>query len=217
MSAKALSQLVLEKYPESTLTRQVIFNIENDRKGDLSIAELFQLSDCLNIPPLALLCDIEDPDKKIEDGPFKGKTNRQVCLFFDVFDEGSDNKRNANLGIINASQNLSKQRERFESAEYLFWGCFDEGESISQEKDLQTYKYFNEMNQASAEATVDFDLLDRSEAYIPSELRTWVNYAMTVTGLLSAQAAESVPEERRSVFGKRISELAADYRKEHHV
>ncbi|KJQ54669.1 helix-turn-helix protein [Microbacterium sp. SA39] len=50
------------------LTRSVIANIENGRRSDLSVTELFAISDALDVPPSALLFDVSRPFRKIQVG-----------------------------------------------------------------------------------------------------------------------------------------------------
>lgn len=82
-SAQGLSEHIRSQHEDSTITRQVIFNIENGRKTDLTITELVYISDAMGLPYTALLCDLTEPFRIIKSGPFNNKTNYGVIEKFD--------------------------------------------------------------------------------------------------------------------------------------
>jgi len=82
-SAQGLAEAIRTKHKDTSITRQVIFNIENGRKNDLSITELVHIADGLSLPYLSLVCNLREPYISIVGGPFAGKTPYQVIQAFD--------------------------------------------------------------------------------------------------------------------------------------
>ena len=82
-SAQELSERIQSEHKDSSITRQVIFNIENGRKTDLTVTELVYISDALGLPYTALICDFTEPFRPIPSGPFKGKSTYEVINRFD--------------------------------------------------------------------------------------------------------------------------------------
>lgn len=82
-SAQELSERIQTEHQDASITRQVIFNIENGRKTDLTVTELVYISDALGLPYSALICDLTEPFRPIPSGPFKGKSTYEVINRFD--------------------------------------------------------------------------------------------------------------------------------------
>lgn len=82
MTAEMMGDSVHERFPDTTISRQVIFNIESGRKTDISVTELVHLARTLDIPPTALLSDYDEPFEHPEEGPFKDMDAIDILNFF---------------------------------------------------------------------------------------------------------------------------------------
>lgn len=66
-NAQALAEHLLASFPNTQITRSTIVNLELGRKRDATIGEVMQLSKALNVPPAALLFDLDNPLEPYED------------------------------------------------------------------------------------------------------------------------------------------------------
>ena len=90
LTAAMLATKTQEIFPDTTISRQVIFNIENGRKTDVSVTELVQLAGALDVPPSALLCDFDKPFEEPTEGPFKMYDAVSVLDLFSVKEKYPD-------------------------------------------------------------------------------------------------------------------------------
>lgn len=83
-TAETLGSAVKEKFPNTGVSRQTIFNIENERRR-MDMSSLIEIARTLDINPLSLLCDLGKPFEIVaDDGPLAGLTPVGVCRLFGV-------------------------------------------------------------------------------------------------------------------------------------
>lgn len=80
LSADKLAEKVREKFPNTGVSRQVIFNVEKGRR-EIKLSELFEISMIININPVALICDWSKPFETIKSGPFKDFLPEEVSMY----------------------------------------------------------------------------------------------------------------------------------------
>ncbi|MCI2185208.1 helix-turn-helix domain-containing protein [Bifidobacterium tibiigranuli] len=78
LSATQLAEKVNELYGEKSITRSVIANIENGRGADVSFERIVQLAHALNVSPVALIVDCEQPWFSDANPVFAGLLNYQI-------------------------------------------------------------------------------------------------------------------------------------------
>lgn len=94
LTAAMLATETQEIFPDTTISRQVIFNIENGRKTDVNVTELVQLARALDVPPSALLCDFDKPFEEPTEGPFKMYDAVSVLDLFSAKEKYPDYSKN---------------------------------------------------------------------------------------------------------------------------
>lgn len=93
-TAETLAAAVRDKCPNTGVSRQSIFNIENERRR-MDLSSLIEISRTIGINPLSLLCDLSQPFTPIEDGtPLGGMTPIDVCHLFGVNSFSIDTSKN---------------------------------------------------------------------------------------------------------------------------
>ena len=80
-TAETLASAVKEKFPNTGVSRQTIFNIENERRR-MDLSSLVEIARTLNINPLSLLCDLGQPFETVSDsGPLAGLTPLEAVSY----------------------------------------------------------------------------------------------------------------------------------------
>ena len=90
LSADKLVEKIRGQFPDTGVSRQVIFNIEKGRR-EIRLDELCEISMALDIKPTALICDYSKPFRRIRSGVFDNFLPIEVTNFFytETFDEDS--------------------------------------------------------------------------------------------------------------------------------
>uniref|UniRef100_A0ABS3IWF8 Helix-turn-helix transcriptional regulator n=2 Tax=Bifidobacterium asteroides TaxID=1684 RepID=A0ABS3IWF8_9BIFI len=189
-SAQALAELIKSKHEDSSITRQVIFNIENGRKTDLTITELVYISDAMGLPYSALLCDLTQPFLPIQSGPFMGKNTYDVIDDFDprkteiaINDEWPEINQ-----YLDAATELIQNIAKFQFARHAFlenWGKNDETVQIQ----LMT------MEAALSFMEADIKDLQDEDVYIPKRLSKKVSDAKTEYETFKAKKANNTKKQ----------------------
>lgn len=78
LTAEELAEKIKLKFPNTGVSRQVLFNIEKGRK-ECSLAGLFEICLTLEIQPINLLCDTGKPFATTSSGTFAGKTPIEIA------------------------------------------------------------------------------------------------------------------------------------------
>lgn len=89
LSADKLVEKVHNRFPDTGVSRQIVFNIEKGRR-EIRLDELCEISMALDIEPTALICDFSKPFDTITYGPFKDCLPEDVTSFFYTFTSESD-------------------------------------------------------------------------------------------------------------------------------
>lgn len=82
ISGEELAARINQEYGDKTISRAILANIENGRRGVSKFDEIIRLAHGLRISPLALICDIEQPFQVAENPIFQGSTNASVAKRF---------------------------------------------------------------------------------------------------------------------------------------
>lgn len=80
-TAETLAAAVSKKFPDSGVSRQLVFNIENGRRR-MDLSSLIEIARTINVNPLSILCDLDRPFMRIESGSLSGLTPMGVCRLF---------------------------------------------------------------------------------------------------------------------------------------
>lgn len=126
LSADELARKTREKFPDTGVSRQIIFNIEKGRR-DMKLGELFELSMTLNINPTSLICDKSKPFDVIEEGPLKGYLPGDVDDFFWTYNGERDSDKGLDFNDLRATnygsellKTLDEFKTSFRNKEYSF-------------------------------------------------------------------------------------------------
>lgn len=92
LSADNLVENVHNRFPNTGVSRQIIFNIEKGRR-EIRLDELFEIAATLNIHPTSLLYDKSKPLDVIESGTLKGYRPTDVELALSGWPDGSNRKQ----------------------------------------------------------------------------------------------------------------------------
>lgn len=90
VSAAKLADILNDVYGEGTISRDIINNIENGRRVDLSFERIIQLSYGLEISPIVLIVDLEQPFLGDTNPVFYGMQNYEIADLFMVSDGDVD-------------------------------------------------------------------------------------------------------------------------------
>jgi transcriptional regulator with XRE-family HTH domain len=82
LSTRQLAVAVNEKYGEKSISQSIIANIENGRGADVSFERIVQLAHALNVTPMVLIVDCEQPWFSDANPVFKGLLNYQIWHIF---------------------------------------------------------------------------------------------------------------------------------------
>lgn len=82
LTGEALAKKMNAEYGEGTATRSLIADIENDRRKNIDFDLIIQLAHCIQMSPLALICDLEQPFMLSDNPVFQGRTNAGVARIF---------------------------------------------------------------------------------------------------------------------------------------
>ena len=63
-TAETLAAAVSKKFPDSGVSRQLVFNIENGRRR-MDLSSLIEIARTINVNPLSILCDLDRPFMRI--------------------------------------------------------------------------------------------------------------------------------------------------------
>lgn len=91
-TAQRLADAVCDKHPEAGITNTVVFSIESGRGNFLTVPELVWFAEALEVRPILLLCDCEQPYVVADSGPFAGLTPIQVIDLFDPAEQSVPGK-----------------------------------------------------------------------------------------------------------------------------
>lgn len=186
-SAQELSDLIQAKHEDSSITRQVIFNIENGRKTDLTITELVYLSDAIGLPYTALLCDLTQPFLPIESGPFAHKSTYDVIDDFDPRKSSfsiDDQWYDINLYLDPATE-LIQSIGRFTVARNAFLHSMEEKDGASQVQLIA-------MESALSFMEADLQDLEGKGVYVPERYSKKVAEARTELNAFKAKIEKTV-------------------------
>ena len=116
-TAETLASAVKEKFPNTGVSRQTIFNIENERRR-MDLSSLIEIARTLNINPLSLLCDLGQPFETVSDsGPLAGLTPLEVCSMFSIKRDSHnahgkmDAPDKTEIGLAEIALNLAEKYE----------------------------------------------------------------------------------------------------------
>lgn len=182
-SAQGLAEAIRAKHEDTSITRQVIFNIENGRKTDLSITELVHIADGLCLPYLSLVCDLTEPYKSIVGGPFAGKTPYEVIRAFDPRSEDRpvNDKWQSLCQFLDWAADMSHSLKMFNSAKKSFLReDADAGVAIKMADLIVMEEYLEHMKS-------DRERLRQSDTFVPDEIDDDITEAKGVFRALKAQ------------------------------
>lgn len=182
-SAQGLAEAIRAKHEDTSVTRQVIFNVENGRKTDLSITELVHIADGLDLPYLALLCDLTEPYKSIVGGPFSGKTPYEVIQAFDPSNEDIpiNDKWGSLCQFLDWAADISNSLEMFNGAKRQFVDDKSHAKEAIKMSALIVMKEYLSYMQS------DRELLRLSGTYVPKKIDDDINEAKGIWTAFKAQ------------------------------
>lgn len=82
LTGEALAKKMNTEYGAGTASRSLIADIENDRRKNIDFDLIIQLAHCIQMSPLALVCDLEQPFMISDNPVFQGRTNASVAGIF---------------------------------------------------------------------------------------------------------------------------------------
>lgn len=83
-SANSLAMKLKDMFGQGSPSRQMITNLETGQKKDVTVTELLQFAQGLGISPVALICDIEQPEDPSDNETTHGAKNKDVCDWFNI-------------------------------------------------------------------------------------------------------------------------------------
>lgn len=83
-SANSLAKKLRAKFGHGSPSRQMITNLETGQKKDITVTELLEFSQVLGVSPVALICDIEQPEEPSDTVTTQAAKNKYICQWFNT-------------------------------------------------------------------------------------------------------------------------------------